>query len=66
MAFVEVSWQSREGSVETSGLPFLYLYKSTILIFAALLGIQAVAQAIKAGLILRGYPVPSEDDSVAM
>ena len=64
--FVDASWQSMEGSQETSGLPFLYLYKSAILVFAVLLGIQAVAQAIKAALTLRGDVVIAEDDSVVL
>jgi TRAP-type mannitol/chloroaromatic compound transport system permease small subunit len=66
MPFVEASWQSMEGSRETSGLPFLYLYKTAILVFAALLGIQALAEAIKAILVLRGQTVSVEDDSVAL
>ncbi len=66
LPFVDASWQSMEGSLETSGLPFLYLYKSAILVFAFLLGIQAVAEAIKAGLTLRGQIVPAEDETLAL
>jgi TRAP-type mannitol/chloroaromatic compound transport system permease small subunit len=66
LPFVDASWQSMEGSLETSGLPFLYLYKSAILVFAFLLGIQAVAEAIKAGLTLRGQIIPAEDETLAL
>ena len=61
--FVEASWQSMEGSPETSGLPILYLYKSAILVFAAMLGLQSIAEAIKAGLTLRGVVIVTEDEA---
>jgi len=64
--FVEAAWQSREGSTETSGLPFLYLYKSAILVFAVMLGLQAIAEAIKATLVLQGRLTPTDDDSVVL
>jgi len=60
--FVEASWQSMERSQETSGLPILYLYKSAILVFATLLGLQALAEAIKAGLTLRGVVIDTDDE----
>lgn len=66
MPFVEASWQSMEGSQETSGLPFLYLYKTAVLVFAALLGIQALAEVIKSILVLRGETVSAEDDSLVL
>jgi TRAP-type mannitol/chloroaromatic compound transport system permease small subunit len=33
-------------------LPFVYLLKTVILVFAVLIGLQAVAQAIRAALVL--------------
>lgn len=64
--FVLTSWQSLEGSIEASGLPFTYLYKSVILVFAALLALQGAAQAIKAVMVLRGQNPTDEDDRVVL
>jgi len=52
LPYVERSWHIFEGSPQPSGLPFVYLLKTVILVFAALLGLQGVAQAIRAALIL--------------
>lgn len=61
--FVEAAWQSREGSIETSGLPIKYLYKSVILVFVTLLGLQGVSQALKSILTLRGTQHLSEEEA---
>jgi TRAP-type mannitol/chloroaromatic compound transport system permease small subunit len=53
LPYVERSWLILEGSPQPSGLPFVYLLKTVILVFAALVGLQGVAQAIHAGLLLR-------------
>jgi TRAP-type mannitol/chloroaromatic compound transport system permease small subunit len=50
--YVARSWAILEGSRETSGLPFVYLLKTLIPAFAFLLGLQGVAQAIRAALTL--------------
>jgi TRAP-type mannitol/chloroaromatic compound transport system permease small subunit len=47
------SWAILERSQETSGLPFVYLLKTLIPLFAALMGLQGVAQAIRAAAVLR-------------
>jgi TRAP-type mannitol/chloroaromatic compound transport system permease small subunit len=52
--YVERSWAIFERSRETSGLPFVYLLKTLIPVFAALIGLQGVAQAIRAALVLGG------------
>jgi TRAP-type mannitol/chloroaromatic compound transport system permease small subunit len=52
LPYVERSWLTFEGSPQPSGLPFVYLLKTTILAFAALIGLQGVAQAIHAALVL--------------
>lgn len=52
LPYVERSWHIFEGSPQPSGLPFVYLLKTLILVFAASLGLQGVAQAIRAALIL--------------
>jgi TRAP-type mannitol/chloroaromatic compound transport system permease small subunit len=52
LPYVERSWAILEGSRETSGLPYVYLLKALIPLFALLLGLQGVAQAIRAALVL--------------
>jgi TRAP-type mannitol/chloroaromatic compound transport system permease small subunit len=52
LPYVERSWLIFEGSPQPSGLPFVYLLKTIILVFAGLIGLQGVAQAIRAALIL--------------
>src|SRR5579871_6821356 len=50
--YVTRSWAILEGSREASGLPFVYLLKTLIPLFAVLLGLQGAAQAIRAALVL--------------
>jgi TRAP-type mannitol/chloroaromatic compound transport system permease small subunit len=52
LPYVERSWHIFEGSPQPSGLPFVYLLKTVILVFAALIVLQGVAQAIRAALVL--------------
>ena len=52
LPYVGRSWHIFEGSPQPSGLPFVYLLKTVILVFAALIGLQGVAQAIRAALTL--------------
>jgi len=47
------SWAILEHSREASGLPFVYLLKSLIPLFAVLLGLQGIAQAIRAASVLK-------------
>lgn len=42
------SWAILEGSQESSGLPLVYVLKTLIPLFAALMALQGVAQAIRA------------------
>jgi len=56
LPYVARSWAVLEGSREASGLPFVYLLKSLIPLFAVLLGLASVAQAIRAALVLRSLP----------
>ena len=46
------SWALLERSRETSGLPFVYLLKTVIPLFAVLLGLQGISQAIRAARVL--------------
>src|SRR5579862_2142687 len=56
MPYVERSWAILEGSRETSGLPLVYLLKTLIPLFALLIGLQGIAQAIRAALVLAEPP----------
>jgi TRAP-type mannitol/chloroaromatic compound transport system permease small subunit len=52
--YVARSWAIFEGSRETSGLPAVFLLKTLIPLFAALLALQGIAQALRAALVLAG------------
>jgi TRAP-type mannitol/chloroaromatic compound transport system permease small subunit len=52
LPYVERSWHIFEASPQPSGLPFVYLLKTVILVFAALIGLQGVARALRAALVL--------------
>ena len=54
LPYVARSWSIFEGSRETSGLPLVFLLKSLIPLFAALLALQGLAQAIRAAGVLGG------------
>ena len=56
LPYVERSWAILEGSRETSGLPFVYLLKALIPLFALLIGLQGIAQTIRAALVLANPP----------
>ena len=47
------SWAILERSRETSGLPFVYLLKSLIPLFALLMGLQGISQAMRAAKFLK-------------
>ena len=51
--YVALSWRIQETSTEASGLPFVYVLKTTMLILAGLLALQGVSEIIKAVLRLR-------------
>jgi TRAP-type mannitol/chloroaromatic compound transport system permease small subunit len=52
--YVGRSWAILERSRETSGLPFVYLLKTLIPLFAMLIGLQGVAQVLRGALLLTG------------
>jgi TRAP-type mannitol/chloroaromatic compound transport system permease small subunit len=52
--YVQRSWAILEHSREASGLPFVYLLKTLIPVFALLIFLQGVVQAMRAALTLRG------------
>lgn len=57
------SWSIFEGSRETSGLPFVYLLKTLIPLLALLIGLQGVAQAIRAAVVLTGPQAPTQSSA---
>lgn len=61
LPYVERSWAILERSREASGLPFVYLLKTLIPIFALLIGLQGVAQALRAALVLAGSRAADAD-----
>jgi TRAP-type mannitol/chloroaromatic compound transport system permease small subunit len=52
--YVARSWAILERSQESSGLPLVYLFKTLIPLFALLMALQGVSQAIRAAAVL--YP----------
>ncbi len=55
--YVERSWATLERSRETSGLPFVFLLKTLIPLFALLMALQGISQAIRAAHVLQSLPV---------
>jgi TRAP-type mannitol/chloroaromatic compound transport system permease small subunit len=51
--YVGRSWAITEGSQETSGLPFVFLLKTAIPVFAAMLIVQGIAEIARALAVLR-------------
>ncbi|MDP2620732.1 MAG: TRAP transporter small permease subunit [Hyphomicrobiales bacterium] len=52
--YVTNSWRIFEGSTEISGLPFIYLLKTMLWVFAFLVGLQGIALVARALRYLRG------------
>jgi len=53
--YVMLSWERLETSREAGGLPGLFLWKTTILIFVVLLALQGLALALRSILVLKGH-----------
>ena len=53
LPYVGRSWAISEGSQETSGLPFVFLLKAAIPVFAAMLIVQGFAEFVRALNVLR-------------
>lgn len=51
--YVAVSWRIQEGSAESSGLPFVYLLKTAILVLPALLLLQGISEILKSIFTIR-------------
>ena len=50
--YVVESWQIKEASMESGGLPFLYRLKTSIVIFAFTLCLQALSDVLRCGVRL--------------
>jgi TRAP-type mannitol/chloroaromatic compound transport system permease small subunit len=56
LPYVSRSWAILETSPETSGIPAVFLLKTLIPLFALMMGLQGIAQAIRAWSVLRAPP----------
>jgi TRAP-type mannitol/chloroaromatic compound transport system permease small subunit len=54
MPYVRRSWGLAEGSANVGGLPGLFVLKSFIMVFAAVVGLQALAMFLRGVLVLAG------------
>ncbi len=54
--YVAGSWEVLEGSRETSGIHAVFLLKTVILVFAALMFVQGISLAARSVLTLKGRP----------
>jgi TRAP-type mannitol/chloroaromatic compound transport system permease small subunit len=52
MTYVQRSWRFMEGSANIGGMPGLYILKSFLLVFTALVALQGLAMLIRSVLIL--------------
>ena len=59
--FVLSSWSIREASSTAGGMPALYLLKSLLWIFCALLFVQGLALIARRSLFLAGHEAPDAD-----
>ena len=53
--YVAESWKVLEGSRETSGIQGVFLLKTVILVFVALLALQGLSLAIRSLMVLTGH-----------
>ncbi len=61
--YVSSSWAIGEHSIESSGLPWLFLLKSLLLVQPVLLMTQGLAEILRNALILKGDPRVGDDDT---
>lgn len=54
LPYVARSWSLREGSPNFGGMPGLYVLKSFLLVFAAVVGVQALAMFLRGVLVVAG------------
>ncbi|MDO5090247.1 MAG: TRAP transporter small permease subunit [Cardiobacteriaceae bacterium] len=56
------AWRYHEGSMQAGGLPYVYVLKTLIPLFAGLLVIQGIAELLRNVLILQGRIVVARED----
>ena len=61
LPYASQSWAVLEGSKETSGIPAVYLLKSSIFLFCVFLILQGLAVAASSILTLKGQPIQKAD-----
>jgi TRAP-type mannitol/chloroaromatic compound transport system permease small subunit len=61
--FVAESWRIREASSTADGMPGVFLLKSLLLAFCALLFLQGLALIARRGLYLAGRPMADDDET---
>ena len=61
--YVAVSWRIREGSAESSGLPFVYLLKSSLLLLPILLAVQGFAEIVRSARSLKASSENPSDNN---
>ncbi|MBT8148464.1 MAG: TRAP transporter small permease subunit [Gammaproteobacteria bacterium] len=57
-AYVAQAWSIKETSADSGGIAGVYLLKTLIPLFALLLIVQGLAEALRSWLVLRGQPWP--------
>lgn len=60
--FVLASWSVREASGTANGMPAMYLLKSLLWVFCALVFVQGLALLARRGLFLAGRPLVDHDE----
>lgn len=63
--YITKAWAVREGSIESSGIQGVYLLKTIILVFTALMVLQGISLALKSVLRLAGVRPPPAPDTDA-
>ncbi len=59
--FILASWSIQEASAQVEGLPGLYLFKTLIWLFCAVLFIQGLALIARRSLFLMGHSIDSDE-----
>ncbi len=62
--YIASSWAILETSVESSGLPYVYLLKTIILVMTGLMSFQIISNIIQSGLFLKGLGNPIQPEEV--
>jgi TRAP-type mannitol/chloroaromatic compound transport system permease small subunit len=61
--FILSSWSIREASANPDGMPAVYVLKSMLWVFAALVFLQGLAHLVRCALLLAGRPMTDADEA---